>query len=151
MLLIDIKNQAILSKSSQGFTVLEAVLASAVLAMSLAGSVRLSSASLTATQAHRNLDLASGLAQDLAECWGVQTAICTQQFSSSQWSSLSNDPTLLFTRTWQISAIPIPGAPAWSLQELRVTVRWPDGRGHPQGSELVWRHRRASTPSWAGL
>ena len=64
MLLIEIKNQAILSKSSQGFTVLEAVLASAVLAMSLAGSVRLSSASLTATQAHRNLDLASGLGDE---------------------------------------------------------------------------------------
>jgi len=59
------------TRSQFGFTVLEALFASAVLALGLFGSFQLSLASMSANQSQRNLDLASGLAQDLAECWQV--------------------------------------------------------------------------------
>ena len=51
-----------------GFTVLEAVMASAMLAFGLAGAVRFSVATLNASQLSRHVDVASGLAQDLTEC-----------------------------------------------------------------------------------
>jgi Tfp pilus assembly protein PilV len=53
----------------QGFTVLEALTASALLALGLTSAIQLSTLSFSANQASQNLDLASGLAQDLAECW----------------------------------------------------------------------------------
>ncbi len=139
-------------KQLQGFSVLEAVVASALLAMGLAGAVRLSATSLAATQVHRNLDLASGLAQDLAECWGVQTAACVQAFSStSDLAPLSADPGLVFQRTWQIQGVSMPNTPATtltSLQELRIRVTWMEGL---RRSELLWVKRRASTPAWVGI
>ena len=60
--------------SQAGFTVLEALFASAILALGLFGSFQLSMASMAANQSQRNLDIASGLAQDLAECWQVPSA-----------------------------------------------------------------------------
>ena len=133
---------------SSGFTVLEAVIASGLLALGLAGSVGLSAINWTATQAHHHLDLASGLAQDLAECWGVQTATCLQAFSSSaDLSPLSTDLGFHLQRTWQVNNLPVNGASMGSLQELRIQVSWLDGLN---SSELVWIKRRASTPTWVG-
>jgi hypothetical protein len=131
-----------------GFTVLEAVMASGLLALGLAGSVRLSAVNLAATQASQRLDLASGLAQDLAECWGVQTATCIQAFSSSaDLSPLSTDPGFHLQRTWQVTHLLANGPSMASLEELRIQVSWLDGLN---SSELVWIKRRASTPTWVG-
>ena len=123
-------------------------MASGLLALGLAGSVRLSAVSLTATQASQRLDLASGLAQDLAECWGVQTATCIQAFSSSaDLSPLSTDPGFHLQRTWQVTRLLANGPSMASLEELRIQVSWLEGLN---SSELVWIKRRASTPTWVG-
>jgi len=133
---------------SSGFTVLEAVIASGLLALGLAGAVRLSAVSLTATQANQRLDLASALAQDLAECWGVQTATCIEAFSSSaDLSPLSSDPGFHLQRTWQVNTLLVNGPSTGNLQELRIQISWLDGLN---SSELVWIKRRASTPAWVG-
>ena len=128
---------------------LEAVLASGLVALSLAASVRLSMVSLSANQAIRNLDMASALAQDLGECWGVQTPLCLQQFDgASAFAPFANDAQNTWSRTWQVSDIAIPGAPPGSLKELRIKITWPeDGKT----VELVWVKRQAATPTWVGL
>jgi hypothetical protein len=133
---------------TSGFSVIEAMLASSLMALGLAGSVRLSMVSLSANQAIQNLDRASVLVQNLGECWGVQTPVCLQQFeSSSELSSLSNPTPTPWRLTWDVSDVLISGAPSGSLQELRVKITWPEG---DKRAELVWVKRRASTPSWVG-
>jgi Tfp pilus assembly protein PilV len=132
-----------------GFTMLEALMASGVLALGLLGSAQLSQYSLRATEVQRKLDAASGLAQNLAECWGVQTALCLQEFASaSSVAPFNTDPSMAFERTWEVKNISIAGAPSGSLQELRIKVRWSDNlplKGQNPPSELLWVKRRAST------
>jgi hypothetical protein len=137
------------NRSQAAFTVLEALFASAILALGLFGSFQLSMASMAANQTQRSLDLASGLAQDLAECWGVQTASCLQQFSNTApLSPLSADPSRVFHRTWQLSTVPVPETSPCALQELKLVVSWLEGQ---KTAELVWVKRRSSTPFWIGL
>jgi hypothetical protein len=129
-----------------GFTVLEAVVASALLAFGLAGAMRLSLASLATSQVSRHIDVASGLAQDLAECWGLQSPRCQSLFTQSgTLHPVSTDPALEFVRTWQVINLPVAGMSSDALQELRISVFWqePTGTRH-----LQWHHRRASTPLW---
>lgn len=134
------------SQTTRGFSVIEALLACGLMALGLAASVRLSMISLSASQANRNFDIASALAQDLGECWDVQTPLCMQQFAStSEFSPFPNNSQLAWTRTWQVSNVAMPGAPAGRLKELRIKITWPEG---DKKSELLWVLRRASTPSW---
>jgi hypothetical protein len=137
-----------LAQSIKGFSVVEAMLACALMALGLAASVRLSMITLAAAQSVRNLDMASALAQDLGECWGVQTPLCLAQFkSTASFSPFSNDPSPSWTRTWQETDISILGAPSGQLKELTIKVTWPEG---DRTAELVWVKRRASTPTWVG-
>jgi hypothetical protein len=134
--------------STSGFSVMEAMLASSLMALGLAASVRLSMVSLSANQAIQNLDRVSALAQNLGECWGVQTPLCLQQIeSASELPPLSNPTQTKWRLTWEVSDVLISGAPSGSLQELRIKITWPEG---DQMAELVWVKRRASTPSWVG-
>jgi hypothetical protein len=133
---------------TSGFSVIEAMLASSLMALGLAASVRLSMVSLSANQAIQNLDRASALAQNLGECWGVQTPLCLQQFEdTSESPPLPNATPKTWRLTWDVSDVLISGAASGSLQELRIKITWPEG---DQRAELVWAKRRASTPSWVG-
>jgi prepilin-type N-terminal cleavage/methylation domain-containing protein len=133
---------------TRGFTMIEALLASALLAIGLAASVRLSMASMQATQSSQNLDTASAMAQDLSECWGVQTPLCVQQFeSTSAVAELPNGVAARFSRTWTETDIAVQGAPLGSLKELRIKVTWIQD---DQTAQSVWVKRRAQTPSWVG-
>ena len=124
------------------------MLASSLMALGLAASVRLSMVSLSANQAIQNLDRASAMAQNLGECWGVQTPLCLQQFeSASELPPLSNPTPNSWRLTWDVSDVLISDAPSGSLQELRVKITWPEG---DKRAELVWVKLRASTPSWVG-
>ena len=132
-----------------GFTVLEAVVASAMLAFGLAGAMRLSVATFNASQLSRHVDVASGLAQDLTECWGVQTPTCQHMFQTKDLLyPIATHPDLAFVRTWQVISIPMADMPPAHLQELRIAVTWQEER---QGMQIEWRHRLASTPLWVGL
>lgn len=131
-----------------GFTVLEAMVASALLAFGLAGAMRLSMITLAATQISRHVDVASGLAQDLAECWGLQTPSCQSMFQTGDTHyPIDTDPHLGFVRTWQVRNVPVAGMPAMHLQELQIAVSWLEG---PLPQRIDWQHRRASTPMWVG-
>jgi hypothetical protein len=131
-----------------GFTVLEAVMASAMLAFGLAGAIRFSVATLNASQLSRHVDVASGLAQDLTECWGVQTPTCQHLFQSKDLLyPIATHPDLAFVRTWQVISIPMDDMPPAHLQELRIAVTWQEDQ---QTMLIEWRHRRASTPLWVG-
>ena len=140
------------SHSLGGFTVLEALFASAILALGLFGSFQLSKASMAANQSQRNLDIASGLAQDLAECWQVSSVICTSQFQNLQnTGALSTEAGIQFERRWNTTAISTQGSDPNLLQNLNISVKWPSP-DKPNGStELRWQIRRASTPHWIGL
>lgn len=132
----------------RGFSLFEAMVACALLALGMAAAVRLSMITLSASQSIRNLDVASALAQDLGECWAVQTSLCLQQFENvTGIAPFSNDPQLVWTRTWQESTVNLQGAPPGSLKELKIKVTWPEG---DQTLELLWVKRRASTPTWVG-
>lgn len=138
--------------SKSGFTVLEAVFASAILALGLSGAIQFSMASMAANQNQRNLDLASGLAQDLAECWQVPTAFCVSQFQNSNDTvALISEAGIQFERNWNITSISNQNTDPNMLQSLQVSVKWPN-QDKLQGSiELSWQIRRASTPTWVGL
>jgi Tfp pilus assembly protein PilV len=138
--------------SQSGFTVLEVVFASAVFALGLLGSFQLSMASIAANQSQRNLDIASGLAQDLAECWQVPSAFCASQFQSSYNSNaLFTEAGIQFERNWNITAISTQGTDPRLLQNLYISVKWPSHDKLNGSSELRWQIRRASTPHWVGL
>ena len=139
------------TRSQFGFTVLEALFASAVLALGLFGSFQLSLASMSANQSQRNLDLASGLAQDLAECWQVPSAFCTAQFQNLQnTGALSSEAGIQFERRWNTTAISTQGSDSNLLQILNISVKWPNPDNLNGNTELRWQIRRASTPHWVG-
>ena len=140
------------NRSQAAFTVLEALFASATLALGLLGSFQLSTASMAANQSQRNLDFASGLAQDLAECWQVPNDFCISQFQSSQnASTFSTESGIQFERRWSTTSLFTRGTDASLLQSLQVTVTWPSQDKFNGTHELVWNVRRANTPNWAGL
>jgi Tfp pilus assembly protein PilV len=140
------------TRSQFGFTVLEALFASAVLALGLFGSFQLSLASMSANQSQRSLDLASGLAQDLAECWQVPSAFCIAQFQNLQNTDvLSTEAGIQFERRWDITAISTQGSDPNLLQNLNISVEWPSQDKLNDKTELRWQIRRASTPHWVGL
>ena len=143
----------LLKKHSQsGFTVLEALFASVILALGLFGSFQLSTASMAAHQSQRNLDLASGLAQDLAECWQVPSAYCISQFQNSlNTSALFTEAGIQFERSWNTTAIATQGTDPMLLQNLQISVKWPSPDKSNSPPELSWQIRRASTPTWVGL
>ena len=140
------------NRSQAAFTVLEALFASATLALGLLGSFQLSMASMAANLSQRNLDLASGWAQDLAECWQVPSAFCVSQFQSSQNAgAFSTESGIQFERRWNTTSISTQGSDPNLLQNLNISVKWPSP-DKPNGStELRWQIRRASTPLWVGL
>ena len=140
------------TRSQFGFTVLEALFASAVLALGLFGSFQLSLASMSANQSQRSLDLASGLAQDLAECWQVPSAFCIAQFQNLQNTEvLSTEAGIQFERRWDIAAVSTQGSDPNLLQNLNISVAWPSQDKLNDKTELRWQIRRASTPHWVGL
>jgi Tfp pilus assembly protein PilV len=143
----------LLKKHSQaGFTILEALFASVILALGLFGSFQLSTASMAANQSQRNLDLASGLAQDLAECWQVSNALCISQFQNSlNTSALFTEAGIQFERSWNTTAISTQGTDPRLLQNLQISVKWPSQDKFNSTSELSWQIRRANTPYWVGL
>ena len=134
-----------------GFTVLEALFTSAILALGLFGSFQLSTASMAANQSQRNLDIASGLAQDLAECWQVPSAFCIAQFQNLQnTDALSTEAGIQFERRWDITAVSTQGSDPNLLQNLNISVAWPSQDKLNGKTELRWQIRRASTPHWVG-
>ena len=139
------------TRSQFGFTVLEALFASAVLALGLFGSFQLSLASMSANQSQRNLDIASGLAQDLAECWQVPSVFCISQFQNLQnTDALSTEAGIQFERRWDITAVSTQGSDPNLLQNLNISVAWPSQDKLNGKTELRWQIRRASTPHWVG-
>jgi prepilin-type N-terminal cleavage/methylation domain-containing protein len=134
--------------ANAGFTLLEALVASALLAFGLAGAARLSVTTLNATELSRHVDVASGLAQDMTECWGVQTPSCRHMYqTNAPLYPLLSHPELAFVRTWQVRSISVADMPPAHLQELRIAVTWQEDR---QAMQIEWQHRRASTPLWVG-
>jgi Tfp pilus assembly protein PilV len=144
-----------------GFTVMEAVVASAILTLGLSAALQLSTEIFSVSLASRHLEIASAMAQDLAECWQVQTPRCLTQFSNSgPLTDSSSDESQTFIRTWSVSSLALalpdvassppmvlPTVEA-SLQELKIEVSWTSSVTGRQSKLSVWQVRRASTPVW---
>lgn len=140
---------------------MEAVVASAILTLGLSAALQLNTEIFSASQASRHLEIASALAQDLAECWQIQTPLCLAQFSnSSPLTASPSDESLTFIRTWSVSslalALPdVASSPPMvlpteeaSLQELKIEVSWTASVTGRQTKLSAWQVRRASTPVW---
>jgi hypothetical protein len=109
-------------------------------------------ASMAANQTQQNLDLASGLAQDLAECWQVPSAFCNNQFQNSHNAIvLTNEAGVQFQRSWNTTALSTQGANPNLLQSLQISVQWSSPDLPNSAKELSWQIRRATTPAWVGL
>ena len=145
-----------------GFTVIEAVVASAILTLGLSAALQLSTEIFSASHASRQFEIASALAQDLAECWQIQTPPCLAQFSNSDPSiASSSDESQTFIRTWSVSniALNLPDVASsppivspiveTSLQELTIEINWTSSLTGRQSKLSAWHVRRASTPVWS--
>jgi hypothetical protein len=144
-----------------GFTVMEAVVASTILTLGLSAALQLSTEIFSASQASRHLEIASAFAQDLAECWQIQTPRCLAQLSNSgPLTASSSDESQTFIRTWSVSTLALASPDVASsspfvlptdeasLQELIIEVRWTASVTGRQNLLGNWQVRRASTPVW---
>jgi Tfp pilus assembly protein PilV len=110
---------------------IEALIASALLAVGLAGAARLASSTLLAGHESRHQHLALGMAQDILECWGVPSAHCQSWFptllTAADGSSSLDAQGMRFARSWRISTLwpsPYSFEALPGLQELSVRVQW---------------------------
>lgn len=112
---------------TQGFTLIEAMVAAALLGLGLLGATTLTLHNLNATASSRQQDTALTLAQNAIDCFRSGPDLCT---ASATWVSTGRmleaqtlDGTAYEVRS-QTSPTSIP-----RLQELQVTVDW-----HPAGN-----------------
>jgi hypothetical protein len=137
------------------------VVASTILTLGLSAALQLSTEIFSASQASRHLEIASALAQDLAECWQIQTPQCLAQFTNSvPLTASSSEESQTFIRMWSVSslalALPdVASSPPMvlptvgvSLQELKIEVSWTSSLTGRESKLNAWQVRRASTPVW---
>ena len=109
-------------KNTRGFTLIEALIAAAVLGLGMLGVTQLAMHSLQASAASQQQVTALRLANSAVECWRSGPALCT---ASAAWSANGqgeSSSTLQGTQ-YTVRATVSPTAYA-QLQALQVTVTW---------------------------
>lgn len=125
-----------------GMVMIEALVASAILGVGMAGAVQLTTQGLHTAIDTRQRLLAHGLAMDAMECHQAQRPDCPM-----------NDQTTTQTSNFSRRVELTPRA-GLSLIDITITVQWPsaaraDSAGTP--SQLVLRSSRAAVPIWVGV
>lgn len=108
-------------KNSRGFTLIEALIAAAVLGLGMLGVTQLAMHSLQSSAANQQQVTALRLANTAVECWRSGPALCT---ASAAWSANGQGESSTLQGTqYTVRATVSPTAYA-QLQALQVTVTW---------------------------
>jgi len=134
-------------KGQRGLSLVEALVASAVLALGLTGAVRLGSQALQLGTESREQMQARLLAQNLLECQALPWPDCPTSSEQRLQGTL-----------YRIEFARLPD-PALPLDRLQVTVRWQGvlpaadtATGHASGeSHLQLSRQVARVPRWVGV
>lgn len=108
--------------NTRGFTLIEALIAAAVLGLGMLGVSQLAMHSLHASASSHQQATALGLAQSAVECWRSGPVLCPASAAWSTGSQGVNSSTRQGT-VYSVSATVTPTAYT-PLQALQVTVTW---------------------------
>jgi len=118
------------ARQAQGFTLIEALVAAALLGLGMMGTITLAMHSLQAAWSSRQQNTALTLAQNTIDCLRSGPALCTDS------AALASTGQAQETQTWSGTVYQINSALSSTdlahLQGLQVTVKWqPTGNSSP--------------------
>ena len=139
---------------ARGLTLIEALVASAVLGLGVAAAITLAMHSLNASATSHRQTTALALANNAVECWRSGPALCPASADMSAGGDSQSSNSLNGT-TYTVHSLVTPTAYA-TLQAIEVTVRWQpasnpaagadDNPMAPGSGQLVIRTRVSSVP-----
>jgi prepilin-type N-terminal cleavage/methylation domain-containing protein len=110
------------TKTAHGFTLIEALVAAAVLGLGILGTTTLAMHSLNAEAANRQQITALAMANNTVECWRSGPVLCP---ASAPWSTGGDS---LSSTTLGGTVYTVHSVVSWAvdakLQAIEVTVRW---------------------------
>ena len=140
-----------LARQAQGFTLIEALVAAALLGLGMMGAITLAMHSLQAAGSSRQQSTALALAQNTIDCLRSGPALCTDSAALASTGQMQETQTLSGTSYQIIGELALTGMA--NLQGLQVTVKWePTGTTtthnpmSPGSGQIALRTRLASIP-----
>jgi prepilin-type N-terminal cleavage/methylation domain-containing protein len=144
-------NRQRLSQPPQGFTLIEALVAAALLGLGMMGAISLAMHSLQAAGSSRQQSTALTLAQNTIDCLRSGPALCPGSVALASSGQAQENQTLSGT-TYQING-ELSSTSMANLQSLLVTVKWqPTGSSatynpmSPGSGQVTLRTRLSSVP-----
>ena len=140
-----------LARPPQGFTLIEALVAAALLGLGMMGAISLAMHSLQAVGSSRQQSTALTLAQNTIDCLRSGPALCTASTALASTGQAQENQTLSGT-VYQINS-ELSSTGLADLQGLQVTVKWqptgstaPHNPMSPGSGQVTLRTRLASVP-----
>jgi type IV pilus modification protein PilV len=119
-----------LARQAQGFTLIEALVAAALLGLGMMGAISLAMHSLQAVGSSQQQSTALTLAQNTIDCLRSGPALCTDSAALASSGQAQETQTLSGT-AYQINST-LSSTGSAHLQGLQVTVKWqPSGSSSP--------------------
>ena len=145
------KNWSPLAQRPQGFTLIEALVAAALLGLGMMGAITLAMHSLQAAGSSRQQNTALTLAQNTIDCLRSGPSLCPESAALVSTGQIQETQTLSGT-TYKIKG-ELSSTSMANLQGLEVTVKWePMGTTtthnpmSPGSGQIALRTRLASIP-----
>jgi len=139
------------ARQAQGFTLIEALVAAALLGLGITGAISLAMHSLQAAGSSRQQNIALTLAQNTIECLRSGPTLCTDSAALASTGQMQETQTMSGT-VYQINS-ELSATGLARLQGMQVTVKWqPTGSSSPHNpmtpgsGQLALRTRLSSVP-----
>lgn len=140
-----------LARQAQGFTLIEALVAAALLGLGMMGAISLAMHSLQAVGSSQQQSTALTLAQNTIDCLRSGPALCSASVALASSGQAQESQTLSGT-VYQING-ELSSTSMANLQGLLVTVKWqptgstaPHNPMSPGSGQMALRTRLASVP-----